>query len=97
MNLPLDIGLRPAAGRHLYLVPHHDFWITIRRKCWISVSIKGTKYLVHDDLDTHGIAGHKIIYIPALLIGVERLLSDASSSTLDVHLADIVILSFRHG
>ena len=96
MNLPVDVGPRPAAGRHLHLVSHGDFRITIRRKCWIPVPIKNAKYLVNDDLDTHIIAVRKTVFIPALFISIKRLFADASDAPINFHLPDAVISALGH-
>ena len=96
MNLPVGVGLRPATGRHLHLVSHGDFWITVCRKCGIPVRIKNAKYLVNDDLDTHIIAVRKAILIPALFVGVKRHFADVPSLPINFHLPDTVVLALGH-
>lgn len=96
MNLPASVGLRAAAGRHLNLVPHNNFRITVPRKCWISVRIKGAKYFVNDDLNPHLIAVRKFILVPALFVGVKRLFADIACPTINFHLPNVRTLALGH-
>ena len=96
MNLPVDVGLRPATGRHLHLVSHGYFWITVGCKCWISFLIKNAKYLVNDDLYTHIISVRKAILIPALFIGIKRLFADVTHPPINFHLPDIITSALGH-